>query len=145
MGRKRENYNAYMREYMLARYHRRRKEALDRLGNKCKKCGSVKNLQFDHIDPKKKTFPIWGRTLSEIRLEKELSKCQLLCGECHDLKTIKEKGNKPAKGTHGTLSAYRYCGPPKCDACKKAKTEWMRGYYKIKPRYKYLHRKPKFP
>lgn len=34
--------------------------------------------------------------------------------------------HRPAKGTHGTVSAYRYCGPPKCDECKAAKAEAQR-------------------
>ena len=51
-------YNAYMRVYIGERYHRRRKEAIEKLGGKCAKCGSAENLQFDHIDRKTKTAAI---------------------------------------------------------------------------------------
>ena len=58
----------------------------DKLGNKCVKCGTTKNLQFDHIDPKTKCFNVnpqdsWEKTLPE------LYKCQLLCKLCHLEKT----------------------------------------------------------
>jgi hypothetical protein len=80
------------------------------------------DLQIDHIDPADKFAEISQLlTYSEKRLQAEPAKCQLLCGECHEDKSISERGQSPARGTHGTLSAYRYCGPPKCDECKGAK------------------------
>jgi len=42
----------------LERYHERIGEALDILGGKCIKCGSLENLEFDHIDPSSKLFTI---------------------------------------------------------------------------------------
>lgn len=47
-----------MRKYMLARYHKRRAEAIRKLGGKCVKCGSEENLEIDHIDPTTKSFEI---------------------------------------------------------------------------------------
>lgn len=126
----RKEYNAYMRRYMLQRYHRRMTDARRRLGGKCATCGATENLQFDHVDPTTKNFALGseGAGVSEERFEAELKLCQLLCVRCHTRKTLTEKGMIPAIGTHGTLSAYRYCGPPKCDACKKAKREWTQVY-----------------
>ena len=53
-----ERYNAYMRSYMLKRYHERRALALDYLGGFCVYCGSTEKLEFDHIDRTSKSFPI---------------------------------------------------------------------------------------
>ena len=50
----------------------------------------------------------------------ELQKCQLLCVSCHMTKTITDRGHSPAKGTHGTISAYRYCH---CSLCREAKNK----------------------
>ena len=74
------------RKYCLQWYHNRRKQFLEKLGNKCVMCGSTENLQFDHIDPSTKTVDI-GRLLTTKRAFDELSKCQLLCKKCHILKT----------------------------------------------------------
>jgi hypothetical protein len=119
-------YNKYMKEYILNRYHRRMQEALEFLGNKCIKCGRTESLQLDHIFPtsKIKTISkIWSYS-DEIFWE-EVKKCQILCRDCHIEKTILELGKKIAKGTHGTLSSYRYC---KCSICKKAMSDWNKEY-----------------
>lgn len=65
-------------------------------------------------------------SVSESRFEDELKKCQILCSECHDRKTCGDNNMRYAIGTHGTVSSYRHCGPPKCEACKKAKAENQR-------------------
>lgn len=134
---KRQDYNGYMRRFMKRRYHRRRKKAIQELGGICISCGSKKKLEFDHRNPKSKSFGLWCRSVSEERFSLELKKCQLLCSKCHLLKTLSDLGRRLHKGTHGTLSAYPHCGPPKCKACKAAKAEWFRGYRKrlgYKPR-----------
>ena len=130
MPRDREKYNAYMRKYMNARYHRRMTAARKKLGVKCVICGSRDGLQFDHVDPATKNFEIGtqGSSVSEADFQAELTLCQLLCTSCHTKKTLREKGQVLAQGTHGTLAAYRYCGPLKCELCRKAKREWMRVY-----------------
>jgi 5-methylcytosine-specific restriction endonuclease McrA len=114
--------NKYMNKYMTKRYHRRRLELIERLGGKCVRCGTPENLDLDHIDPKLKVIN-WKYLsgLSKEKLESEIIKCQLLCKSCHIEKTVKERGQEFAKGKHGTISAYRYCGPPKCDECKNIK------------------------
>lgn len=114
---------AYYREYRKKRIPVRRKQALQYLGGKCAKCSSKTTLEFDHIDRTKKRFTITTRLweYSWARIEKELDKCQLLCKRCHIAKTLAERGQVAARGTHGTVSAYLHCGPPKCEPCKAAK------------------------
>ena len=119
-------YRKYMREYMARRYERRVAEVIVLLGGKCVKCGDdKKKLQFDHVDPSRKTFTITARLagISVEKLKLELEKCQLLCVDCHMIKSVEESGKFLARGTHGTVSAYRYCGPPKCFSCRAANSE----------------------
>ncbi len=119
-----ERYNAYMRKNHLKRYHRLRKEAVDSLGGRCVKCSSKEKLELDHINPKDKSIEVsMMLNVSLKRFWEEVKKCQLLCKPCHSIKTILEQGKKPARGTHGTLSAHRYC---KCDKCREAKNKYMR-------------------
>lgn len=96
-------YNEYMRKYMLARYHRRRAAAVERLGGKCVDCGSTELLEIDHVDPSAKAFDI-GRALAtwaEDRLRAEIAKCALRCDECHKAKSRVEMATRPKR----TLSA----------------------------------------
>jgi 5-methylcytosine-specific restriction endonuclease McrA len=83
----RSYHKKYSREY----YHKRKKELLHLLGEKCVKCGSTEGLDFDHIDPNSREFKI-GKLLnySKERVLQELSKCQLLCKKCHTNKSKKE-------------------------------------------------------
>lgn len=122
--RDKEKYNAYMREYHIKRYYSLRNGAIVKLGGECILCGGKEGLQLDHIDPKSKEIDISKMlNVSLERFWKEVSKCQLLCKACHAKKTVLERGQKIAKGTHGTLSSYRYC---KCDICKKAKSDYTK-------------------
>lgn len=76
------------REYNLARYYALKAEAIQKLGGKCVKCGSLENLQLDHIDARTKQNK--GQPLlnySKDKISAELSKCQLLCRSCHILKS----------------------------------------------------------
>lgn len=123
---KRINYNKRQREYHLKQYHRVRSDMITRLGGRCASCGYDKNLEIDHRDRELKDYDIskmWA--LSSVRLEDELAKCQILCEECHKFKSITERGLKPAKNTHGTISSYRYCH---CSLCRAAKAEYTRNY-----------------
>ncbi len=130
MAKTKEEYNAYMKKYMLKRYHERMDRARQKLGGECCKCGSKENLQIDHIDPSAKSWTMakmWS--VNDKSFEEELSKCQLLCQPCHNLKTLDQNGMKPARGTHGTLSSYRYC---KCRLCKDAQNAYMRDWKRRK-------------
>ncbi len=67
-----------------------KKKAVEFLGGKCVECGYNKHtvaLDFDHIDPKQKSFKISGNfNLRWSDLKKELMKCQILCSNCHRIK-----------------------------------------------------------
>jgi hypothetical protein len=128
---KRENrieYNAYMNAYMTVRYRSRRREAKKKLGGKCSRCGSTRRLEFDHLDPKTKykvVAKMWS--YSEERFWDEVGKCQLLCRECHQEKSLAERGLHRAKGVHGNYMNYSRYGC-RCDQCKSAWTEKNREY-----------------
>lgn len=109
-------YNKYQAQYQLARYHRRRKLAIETLGGKCYVCGDTERLELDHIDYRTKSFSIsrlWS--VSEVRFSEELAKCQILCHDHHVDKTkVESKERRPI--THGKMwAAYKHkCGCPLC-------------------------------
>lgn len=116
----------YMREYILKRYHSRRKQVIKKLGSKCSVCNSKENLEIDHISQKDKSFSVsrlWS--INKTDFWKEIEKCQILCKNCHKKKTLQDLGQKDARENHGTLSSYRYC---KCDLCRQAKSEYNKKY-----------------
>ena len=93
MARDLVNKRKYQREWIKSR---RTKYFLE--NGPCVKCGSDKDLQLDHINPETKiTHRIWSR--SEEFRNKELAKCQILCKDCHRLKSNKDLSkiftNKP--------------------------------------------------
>lgn len=122
----------YKRKWDKETYQRQRKEVITLLGGKCVKCGSIDKLEIDHINPKTKTitFTRLYKSIKE-KFYEELKKCQLLCKSCHSYKSIFDRGTKVAKGTHGTLSAYKYCH---CELCKKAHDGYMKKWKKNKKR-----------
>jgi len=70
------------------RRHALKQKAVGLLGGKCKKCGynkCTRALQFHHKNPNKKDFGLSskGITRSWGKIKKELSKCVLLCANCH--------------------------------------------------------------
>ena len=125
MAKTKEEKNKYMADYMTARYHTRRNEAIIALGGKCAKCGSTSSLEFDHIDKSTKTFSI-GKifsTGSDEKVTSELAKCQLLCTPCHKEKNKIDNG----EAKHGSLAMYTHyrC---RCDICKSAWNTRSREY-----------------
>ncbi len=82
------NNNTYYRQISKYRY---RKFKLIELRNNhgCDKCGYIKNisaLDFHHIDPSSKCFPLDARNLSNRKWEdilNEFNKCKILCANCH--------------------------------------------------------------
>jgi len=114
-------------EYFRKRRKERRKKFLQLLGGKCENCGTTKNLQFDHLDPKTKSRSIgkiWHADENEI--EDEVLKCQLLCEPCHRAKTL-EKAEYGKESDHGTIWRYKKhkC---RCDECRKAMSDY---YYSV--------------
>ena len=118
MPQTREQYNAYMNDYMKKRYARRRLEAIQKLGGVCVVCGTTERLEFDHIDPTLKDFTMANASsFSEARWQAELSKCQLLCHQCH-------KNKHACSEPCGTMRRYwRGC---RCDQCRAAMTVYNR-------------------
>ena len=127
--------NQKIKKYHLNRYYERKNKLIELLGSKCVRCNSIIDLQFDHINPKEKSFTL-GQSMFkpwDVLLE-ELKKCQLLCLECHIKKTVIEDLNKPlvkANNIHGTRSSYRYC---KCNLCVEFHRNYMNDYYAKNPR-----------
>ena len=62
---------------------------VERMGSKCQCCGYDKHpaaLELHHLDPTKKDYGTTRRIrqiTDKQRLESELSKCVLLCANCH--------------------------------------------------------------
>ena len=119
----REEYNAYMRDYMLRRYHKRREEAFKLLGGYCVRCGNEDNLEVDHIDPRAKAFDIFSRTWSmpHVKFLAEIAKCQLLCRACH-----RDKSNREMSVGHGGgKTGKKNC---RCDLCRPLKNKYIKDY-----------------
>lgn len=71
----------------------RKAELVEEMGGKCKRCGYAENnvaLDFDHIDPTRERFGIGPRLAfcSMSVLLAEIAKCQLLCANCHRIRTF---------------------------------------------------------
>ena len=115
---------AYNRTYHLERYHSRMGQAKDQLGGQCAHCGSPDDLQLDHIDPATKAFTLsQNYGVPEDQWQSELAKCQLLCGDCHRLKTASEQRSP----LHG---AWGMAGRPKCrcSECRDFINAYHRAY-----------------
>lgn len=113
-------------EWDKRKYFERRTEAILLLGGVCVVCGTELGLEFDHIDPKTKSFTLahgWSRRREVLMAE--VRKCQLLCHVHHQIKTLSDAGLVPAWRQHGTVSSYRYC---KCPDCRAAKSISNRTY-----------------
>ena len=106
----------YQRKYQKKRYHKRMEEAKSILGGKCAVCGTTKNLELDHKDPKNKDFAVtklWG--VPQAEFEKEVKKCQLLCHKHHAKRTGKQRENGEVKSIPGKIS-YKSNGRKKKSA-----------------------------
>jgi hypothetical protein len=68
---------------------RRKLDLLDRHGARCRRCGYDRNLaalSWHHADPRKKSFSLDMRSLSnrsEAEIFREAAKCIVLCLNCH--------------------------------------------------------------
>ena len=106
---------AYMRSYIKARRKHRRAQLIELLGGKCVRCGSVEQLEFDHIDPRAKAFAV-GSDMPRAwaTLVDEALKCQLLCRSCHLAKGVEDRP-EPAHSYY----RYWYYGC-RCATCRAA-------------------------
>lgn len=80
-------------KYKLA-FQARKKVAVDMMGGCCADCGGIFHqaaYDFHHLDPTtKEGNPSHFLTKSDERLKEELSKCVLLCANCHRIRHFKE-------------------------------------------------------
>ena len=84
---KSHQYNSYKAQQ--TRGLKRKIELIKQFDGQCSKCGYNKNssaLEFHHIDPSDKSFPLDLRNLSNramSAIELEVAKCILICSNCH--------------------------------------------------------------
>lgn len=111
-------------EYELARYKERRAWMIEYLGGKCVQCSTTEKLEFDHVDPKTKSFAVsenWS--LSKELLITELDKCQLLCNSCH-----KAKSNSAYTVVHNRWRYQKHkC---RCLVCKADYSKYRKKRYR---------------
>lgn len=109
----------------LALWAQRRPMLIALLGGKCIKCGTIKELQFDHIDPNSKSYEIIELKTAKLdRLLQEIAKCQLLCKSCHKIKSAEERKRPIPHGTHAG-----YCRGCRCEDCKEAHSKYAAEWY----------------
>lgn len=98
-------------------YHRnwvRKRKAEWFLGKTCVRCGSVRNLELDHIERLTKVSTSVFSWSAAAR-DAELAKCQVLCRDCHRQKSY-ESGDLLPPSPCGSSNKYRKgC---RCDLCK---------------------------
>lgn len=135
-----ERRNAYNRS-AVARNKLLVKQHLE--ANPCVDCGESRlpTLQFDHRDPSEKYETISRlrqRPTSVETLLAEIAKCDVVCANCHSMRTSEQYGwydgiddpdpYEPSfpEREHGTLRMYKYgC---KCTPCREANTAYHREY-----------------
>ncbi len=77
-------------KYQVMWANKNRDYWIESQGGKCIKCGNKERLEVDHIDPSKKiSHRVYS--WSKERRDKELSKCQVLCYDCHLFKTLEQR------------------------------------------------------
>lgn len=116
-----EYQQRYQPSYQRRRYEEKHAALIAHLGGRCIRCGSLNDLQFDHVDPSTKCFSIMERwKLSIEDLAEELAKCQLLCHPCHAEK------HAAVLAEHGTVRRYRQGCRQEC--CRRAVREQRQKY-----------------
>ena len=102
------------RPYNVKYYQRNRQREIDRVLARqratleflrdlrrvpCKDCGArfePHQMDFDHRDPSTKAFQVTKPLLaSRSRLIAEIAKCELVCTNCHTIRTFKRNGWGP--------------------------------------------------
>jgi hypothetical protein len=81
------HHQAYVRQHERGRL--RKLYLIREMGGACQRCGYMKNhaaLAFHHVRPESKSFQLDLRALSNRTWERvieEITKCELLCNNCH--------------------------------------------------------------
>jgi hypothetical protein len=75
-----------------------------KIGRPCDICGGIfppVAMDWDHLDPKQKSFEICQEGIREMysqeKLLEEISKCRLLCANCHRVHSAIQRGENPAE------------------------------------------------
>lgn len=109
MGKDNRKYSdraEYIKKAVQKRRKKLRQMAIDLKGGRCERCGYSKclsALEFHHLKSGKKDFGLSerGMTRSWEKVKKELSKCILVCANCHrelhDQKIAALRGNSRMK------------------------------------------------
>jgi 5-methylcytosine-specific restriction endonuclease McrA len=77
------------------RYWEKKRKIIESLGGCCTDCGisDIRVLEIDHINPANKSKPAHGNYPHHVRFklwEKEMDNLQLLCANCHRIKTHRQ-------------------------------------------------------
>lgn len=114
-----DSYKKYQKEYKasgrlqqkrLERHKQIKKEAFQLLGSKCKYCGNedMRCLQIDHIEPVYNGHStLHGLFLCrQILRTGDITNLQLLCANCHAIKSHEEAWLYGKKGRKGSVPSY---------------------------------------
>src|SRR5438046_1999815 len=94
----------------------------------CTKCGTWEQLEIDHVDPSTKVSDNFFSSMSKARRAVELAKCQVLCHDCHQEKSMQERSARHPL-VHGTRAGYQKgC---RCEPCKVADRQYLNHYRKV--------------
>lgn len=99
----RKHYESNKPAYYTRNKRAKRKQSLEILEMKkntpCKDCGGSFHpyiMEFDHRDPETKLFSIARRgKIVYKKLRDELAKCDLVCANCHKLRTFRRMQSNP--------------------------------------------------
>lgn len=89
----------------------------------CANCGSIANLELDHIEPFTKLYnpkTLWGMSDSNPNKITELAKCQVLCEDCHKTKTIEEQSTRFCYNGHDKDAVGRDSNRA-CSECRRTR------------------------
>lgn len=106
----------YRKKHPPIEWRRRTKlKLIEYKGGKCQICGwdqvqYPRHFVFHHRDPSTKDFQIGGKTLKWETLRKEVDKCDLLCGRCHDILHEEEYLQERERSRQESFVECRNCG-----------------------------------
>lgn len=97
----------------------------------CQQCFPSVCMQYDYRDPTTKTVSVAHLVFISCSIEdidREIAKCDLVCANCHALRTSKRRGKARqqrdrAPFTHGTMYGWMRAKCT-CEPCSEAKKKW---------------------
>ena len=120
-------------DYMFATKMAKKTIAVNLLGGKCESCGedNVFVLEFHHLGEKDRNISSM-LTCDIERIKKEISKCKLLCGNCHA--SLHSKGGSTAKNKIRQLGIRK---SKKCELCDNTNISCLCFHHRNKDNKKY--------